>query len=194
MQTSETSPRLQPPGGGLPAPERFVLGLLVSSSRWWMPRERAARSFRSQADRVLQIAGSLPPERAGKPVLVRRLAGIEDSSRFWSVYMVLDHLRIVDDAMASLIESLVAGKPFGRVVSVADVKPRPGCGPEVMEEFSRAAREFLERTGKIPDLRTPLRQDHPWFGPLDAAAWHRLAALHHGLHRRQIERILSGLR
>jgi len=34
---------------------------------------------------------------------------------------------------------------------------------------------------------------HPWFGPLDAAGWHALAAGHMAIHRVQIERILQGL-
>ena len=31
-----------------------------------------------------------------------------------------------------------------------------------------------------------------WFGPLDAAGWHALAAGHMGIHRVQIERIVKG--
>jgi len=43
-------------------------------------------------------------------------------------------------------------------------------------------------------LRTALKYKHPWFGPLDAAGWHTMAAWHIGLHRGQVERIVEGLR
>ena len=41
--------------------------------------------------------------------------------------------------------------------------------------------------------QTAARYRHPWFGPLDAAGWHALAATHMGVHRRQLERILAAL-
>jgi hypothetical protein len=31
-------------------------------------------------------------------------------------------------------------------------------------------------TGPVPDMNTSLRHTHPWFGPLNAAGWHALAA------------------
>ena len=46
----------------------------------------------------------------------------------------------------------------------------------------------------VKDLNTSARYAHPWFGPLDAAGWHALAAGHLQIHRQQIERIVEGLR
>lgn len=58
----------------------------------------------------LEAPGSgLPPLELliGKErVLIKRITGIEDSSRFWSVYMVLDHLLIVDRLTIKIMESL----------------------------------------------------------------------------------------
>jgi hypothetical protein len=45
----------------------------------------------------------------------------------------------------------------------------------------------------IADLKTALRFPHPWFGPLDAAAWHALSATHLGIHRDQIAEITRRL-
>ena len=42
----------------------------------------------------------------------------------------------------------------------------------------------------LPSLKKAARHSHPWFGPMDAAHWHALAAVHNGLHRRQIVSIL----
>jgi hypothetical protein len=47
---------------------------------------------------------------------------------------------------------------------------------------------------RAPELKTALRYEHPWFGPLDAFGWHALAAGHIRIHREQIERIVAKLR
>ena len=56
--------------------------------------------------------------------------------------------------------------------------------------FAASCGDYLRVEKSIPELKTPLRYEHPWFGPLDAAGWHALAAGHMGIHRRQLENIL----
>jgi hypothetical protein len=52
---------------------------------------------------------------------------------------------------------------------------------------------LLAAVAAAGNLKTELRYAHPWFGPLDAAGWHTLAAGHLGIHRVQIEQIIQGL-
>jgi hypothetical protein len=56
-------------------------------------------------------------------VLINRIARIEDSSRYWSVFMVLDHLRIVDEGITRIVEELTNDRPFAREVRIQDAKP-----------------------------------------------------------------------
>ncbi|MBX3389322.1 MAG: hypothetical protein KF691_07680 [Phycisphaeraceae bacterium] len=49
---------------------------------------------------------SLSAGAAAERVLIPRLRGLEDSSRYWSVWMMLDHLRIVNSQVAMVIASL----------------------------------------------------------------------------------------
>ena len=64
-------------------------------------------------------------------------------------------------------------------------------GLEVRDKLiARSALLDFEIKG-LETVRTKLRHAHPWFGPLDAAGWHAMAAMHMGIHRKQIERILS---
>jgi len=186
--------RLQPPGAGLPYAELLLARAGLGLAQLLTSRHRAAARFRAEGELSRHLARSLPPADAARPVLVPRLWGLEDSSRFWSVFMVLDHLRIVNDAVAAIIEHLAAGRPFPRVIGIADVKPRPGAGPETIDALDRADRNYLAVTGAVADLRTRLRYPHPWFGPLDGHGWHCLAALHQTIHRRQVERIIRLLR
>jgi hypothetical protein len=118
---------------------------------------------------------------------------LEDSSRYWSVWMTLDHLRIVHHSVGRVIRALTIGSvPPGRA-STADVKPSPGATHAVLAEYERSCDELLATVAEVPTLNTSVRYAHPWFGPLNAAGWHALSGGHLSIHRLQIERILAGL-
>jgi hypothetical protein len=158
-----------------------------------LSRRGAGRWFRSEADRMLALARALSPADAARRVLIRRLTGIEDSSRYWSVYMTLEHLVMVDGAMLGVIESLAAGRPVERVAAVADFKPPATADATSIDRFDALARDFSARTDALSGWDSKLTFKHPWFGPLRVPQWHRLAAFHHNVHRKQIERIIRGL-
>jgi hypothetical protein len=91
------------------------------------------------------------------------------------------------------MESLAAGRPVDRVVSTAAVKPGPTADAATIARFEATARDFLARIESLPDWGSTVSLVHPWFGALTAPGWHRLAALHHSIHRKQIERIVRRL-
>jgi hypothetical protein len=134
-----------------------------------------------------------PAEQRGTPYLISRVTGIEDSSRNWSVYMVLDHLRIVDDAIATIVQTLTIGGAVGRESRIQDVKPNRHAGVDTIERFTDAVKRYEGAVERLGALGRAARHAHPWFGPLNAHEWHCLAGTHHGIHRRQIERIKEGL-
>ncbi|MBM3981916.1 MAG: DinB family protein [Planctomycetes bacterium] len=190
MTRDTGEPQLQPPGAGLPRVELFVARVGFRVLNLVVSRRRASAWFRAEADRMLGLVRALDPERAARRVLVPRLAGLEDSSRYWSAYMVLEHLVLVDTGVRDVIGALVAGAAPGAVVNTADFKPAPTAGASAVARFEAVAREYLARVDAVPDLRTKVRFPHPWFGPLSAIGWHRLAAMHHRIHRKQLERIV----
>jgi hypothetical protein len=126
-------------------------------------------------------------------VLIRRPPGLEDSSRYWSVWMTLDHLRIVNSEMARVIGALTKGQQPAGQASTAAVKPSLEVSAAVVTGYEESCDALLAVVAAAPELKTAVRFAHPWFGPLDAAGWHALAAGHMGIHRVQIERILAGL-
>ncbi len=161
--------------------------------RRFSSRARLTRLFRDELELILELVGNCDPVAGSKPVLIDRIRGIEDSSRHWSVYMTLDHLRIVNEAIAVAIESLANGiVPEGRV-STADMKPPANRDASVIEAFEQACALYLSTIDNVVNLKTSARYPHPWFGPLDGAGWHAMAAVHMRIHRKQIERIISGL-
>jgi hypothetical protein len=183
--------QLQPPGAGLPAFELFVARMGFRLMRPFISRAGASQRFRAEADRILALARSLNPADAARRVLIPRVRGMEDSSRYWSVYMTLEHLVIVDTGITRTIEALTAGVVPQGTASTAAVKPSTDANADTIDRFEATVRDYLSRIDALPDLRSQARFAHPWFGQLTALNWHRVAAIHHGIHRKQIERIVQ---
>jgi hypothetical protein len=194
---SNNTPTLQPPGAGLPWWELLVARYLV------FPRAcrrlswaAAARLFQDEGARILAIYDALPAERLNERVLIRRFAGMEDSSRYWSAALTVEHLNIVGVGIRRTIDSLRRGEVPARTARVEDVKPRGETAPAVVRsEFVRLLADAASaEAGEPPIARGEgPRYAHPWFGPIDVYQWHCLLGIHQGLHRKQIEAIRSGL-
>jgi hypothetical protein len=193
MNQNTTTPQLAPPGAGLPWIERFIANLRI---RWKARRVTRASNqalFEQERDVMLKILADCPQDLLAKPVLIARLRGLEDSSRYWSLLMVADHLRIVNREVAGVITALAAGRVPQREASIAGVKPSVKVTPAVIDEFVTGCDSFTEAVAAVEDLKTAAQFSHPWFGPMDAATWQFMAAFHMTLHRRQMERIRAGL-
>lgn len=187
-------PPLAPPGAGIPWLERMVLkgGVRLYASR--TSQQAAMALFQRDAAEVIAMAESVSEEIGRKPALVPRLRAMEDSSRYWSPYMIVQHLDIIDRGVLMLVRGLAAGRSSDKVTGTADVKPSPDAGPDVVGKFRETVAAWQSKLAEIPDLKTRLRHPHPWFGPLDAHAWVCVAALHHGVHLKQMKLVLRDAR
>lgn len=193
MATTVPRVQLQPPGAGLPAYEFAWLRPGFHLICAVLPQGAALALFKSEGERVLSLAQSVSTEQGAAPVLIDRVIGIEDSSRGWSVFMALDHLRIVNEGIASIIEALSQDRGFSQEVRIQDVKPSPASGPNTIDRFVASVANYEAVVARLGKLGRHLRHAHPWFGPMTAHDWHCLAGIHQLVHRRQIERIKSGL-
>ncbi|MEM1059061.1 MAG: DinB family protein [Verrucomicrobiota bacterium] len=162
--------------------------VLAATTTW----EKATARLRREADRCLALTAPLDEATLRRPVLIKRIRGIEDSSRHWSPAMTLRHLVIVGEGIAGIIKDLRQHERPDRAVRIQDVKPEPECGPEQRRAFDLHVRRYLKRTAEPPrreELTTT--HAHPWFGEMNAHQWHVLASAHVAVHRRQIEKILA---
>lgn len=186
-------PKLAPPGAGLPKLELFIARPVFSWLGRKATREGVNARFQKERDAVCSLVRSIDADAAARRVLIRRLPGMEDSSRYWSVWMTLDHLRMVHELVNRIIDALARGALPAEKVSTANVKPKLNVTAAVVTDYEKSCDDLLANVAAVPNLKTRARHEHPWFGPLDAAGWHMLAAGHLGLHRSQIERIIQGL-
>lgn len=188
-----SEPELAPPGAGLPWPELFLARGLFSFRRRVGTRQSFDLLFAKELEKIRRLVRDCDEELGSRRVLIARLPGLEDSSRYWSVWMTLDHLRIVHLAIAALIGELVKEVTPPGDASTAAVKPNVDVGREVISAFEASCEALSAAVSASPNLNTNARFTHPWFGPLNAAGWHALMGIHLGIHRKQIERILAGI-
>lgn len=188
-------PQLAKPGAGLP----FFEALLV---RWYVgpfqsrkaDKDKNLRLFAMIGARLLKEAASVPEGQRDQRVLVPRMRGIEDSSRFWSANETLEHVMITGEGMRGIIALLAQGKTSDYVVDIANFKPKGKyAGGDARADFKK----FLAETA---DLLAPIKiadegptHLHPWLGPFNALQWTWLLAGHGGLHLNQLVAIKKGL-
>src|SRR6188768_2132871 len=106
---TEAEPQLAPPGAGLPRLELFVARRLFASRLKRGNREDFNAHFRKERATIAELVAGCDAESAARRVLIDRPRGLEDSSRYWSVWMTLEHLRIVHHGITRTMEALAAG-------------------------------------------------------------------------------------
>ena len=187
-------PQLAPPGAGLPKLELQIARLLFAFKLRTGSRDAFNARFKRERETIQRLMYFLEESDGARRVLIQRPRGLEDSSRYWSVWMTLDHLRIIHNAVIRIITALTEGMALPGQASTAAVKPDPDVTAAIVAGYEQSCDDLLAKVARAGDLNTAARFAHPWFGPLNAAGWHALAAQHLGLHRVQIERIIAGLR
>ncbi len=187
-------PSLAPPGAGLPKIERFIANAMIRWNARRTSREETADLFATERAGIVKLLSGVGEQAWHQPVLIKRLPGLEDSSRFWSLLMVVDHLRIVNEQIGGVIRCLSAGTLPQQAADIAKVKPSENVGVEVITSFEQGCDDFIATVASVTDLKTSMTFDHPWFGAMDAWTWHFMTAFHMRLHRKQMEHIIANMR
>ena len=192
--TTDT-PKLAPPGAGLP----FIEGLIAKY--YFYPREMRKFKWRrsldrmiTETDRIIAIAEKLTPEQFTQPVLIPHIVGMEDSSRFWSVAMVMEHLIITMRGMTQIVEAIAAEKELNVTTSTAAVKPRGGAVEKsvMIKNFNAATYEAVARLMPFADSASEkYKVLHPFFGLIPAKGWVFVLGEHQSIHRRQVNEIIK---
>lgn len=184
------TPNLAPAGAGLPKPEAFLIRHLVFPSlRLRLSREKSVALFENSGRQILALTEGLDLDELTRPVLIKRLRGMEDSSRNWSVEQTMEHIQVVTAAALFIIIKLEANRPLDLPVRTEDVKPNGGLGLERVRSFQDYLAETPTRLAKL-EFTSQATHSHPWFGEMNSLDWLRLLAFHQDLHLKQIQEIL----
>jgi len=182
-------------GGGLSSGRAFFLKylgfpLLNSIISW----DRALDIFEKEGEKVLSLARFMEKDKLFERVLVPKLFGLEDNSRYYSVAMVLEHLVVVGTALQNRIPSLSQGKSLDKEIKIEDYKPYMEIDNTIINQYEIFLHSFRKEVEeKVDNIFLENRHEHPWFGELKAKDWSVMGAIHQIVHRRQIEAIIRGL-
>jgi hypothetical protein len=189
-----TEPVLEKPGAGLPFHERlaaryFLMPYYSKRTSW----DESVARFEKEGNKILARLKALSKEQRTRRVLVDRIQGIEDSSRYWSVAMTVEHLMIVGEAASEGMVLLSQGKVPPGEVRIENVKPKGSLDPMQLDDRYR---EFLvhykrKLEEKIVDRNSKTKLYHPWLGPMNVGQWNWLMGSHQAIHRKQIDLILA---
>jgi hypothetical protein len=183
--------QLAPPGAGLPFPENLIARVLLGMKRLTGNSDGFTSHFIRERKAIRALINDLDETTLERRVLIPRPRGLEDSSRYWSVLMTLDHLRIVHHAFIGVIGTLSKEQVPEGEASTAAVKPDPAVTMDVIDGYEASCDALLAMIATVKNFKTCTRFPHPWFGAMDAHGWHALAGGHMSIHRVQIERILA---
>ncbi len=180
-------------GKGLPAIDALFLRhvgfpLLKTFMSW----DAGMNLFEREGAKILRDVKALDKQVLFEKVLIPRIAGIEDNSRYYSPAMVLWHLIYVGGTIRDGIISLSKNEKLDFVVKIEEFKPFVEISPDIVDEFERflgSYRGTLEAKVEDKDIRN--YHAHPWFGPLNPHQWLIMAAVHQVVHGRQLRKILA---
>ncbi len=191
-------PTLAPPGAGLPWLENFVLRyfyfpMKLKQTTWNDNLDRLQRETRN----IINICEELSEQEFQTRVLVNRLRGMEDSSRFWSVALAIEHLMITISGMTQIASELAQDHKLSVDTNTALVKPKQEDVTNKLTMLTRL-REATDKSVTELEAFSQNHSDqykvkHPWFGPIAAEGWVWTLAQHQALHRRQIQLIVEQL-
>jgi hypothetical protein len=189
--------KLAPPGAGLGFMTelflKYYVNPFVTRKVTW---EECEESFTKNHNRILDTLKNIPQESYETKVLVPPQKGLEDSSRFWSAKMVVEHLLIVGTQIQDAIIRLSHEEKIDRLVGTAEMKPKGDSNIQItLETFRKFAQEVpsqLNQNVKNKESRATLK--HPWFGEFNSKQWYWVLGVHAGVHNKQLKAIIAGLK
>lgn len=188
-----SSPKLDKPGAGLPWYEalaaRYILFPKLQRSTSW---QQGADFLTKENHRILNLIEGRAEVELSQRVLIPRIRGMEDSSRYWSVAMTLEHLLITGRGMSMIASELSQGVYSDFMVDVALVKPQGQQSvAQILESFKEFTKnEPTQTLSQLKDRQAEGTKLHPWLGRLNAHGWFILMGMHTNIHRKQIAAIL----
>ncbi|MBY0405495.1 MAG: hypothetical protein K2X66_16455 [Cyanobacteria bacterium] len=192
--TPATTVQLQPPGKGLPFLEQILSHyVLLPLACTVMSNKEAIETLVIEGQTMVRWIEAASEEEIQSPVLIPKITGIEDSSRYWSALMTLEHLNITSNLMAKTIEALTRGEQSALPVArVEAVKPHTELQKEkVIQAYQLFLNTYPDKMNSlVPHFSKENRHQHPWFWKLNAHEWLCINALHHRIHKKQVKLIL----
>jgi len=156
---------------------------------------RQTKRFEASASQILQTVNDHDYDMLSRTPRIPRLMGMRRTSREWSVFMVIDHLRRHTDFVLQEMRSLLTDS--------GGISQRPSfhyfvpddAGAECIDQFQDSVWQYLGFVGNLEESRDHRRStgsiEHPLLGRLNLVRLNAYAGFHLSIHRSQIQKILA---
>lgn len=175
---------------------KLLLKSAVQTLFFFTGRNRAQAQIIDLKARYNELAKTLAPEMGATPVRVPSMPGVDENMRNWSFYQLLEHNRLVNQAITATTEQLARDLPLSGAATInpaTDVLPAENSGPDELAHFNRSVERHLRIVATLGKLRGTRTSHHPLFGSFDAHKWNCMFAFHLRIHLRQAKTIVGRL-
>ncbi len=196
MQTKEDikiQNNLEKPGHGLPKIDAIFLKYIgFPILKTFISWDNAMKFFEYEGKEIINLVKDLPKDKLFKKVLIPKIFGIEDNSRYYSPAMVLWHLLYVGETLQEGIVNLSKNEKIDFTVKIENFKPFVEINEDIVEKYDN----FLNNYKKSIETKVENKYinnclSHPWFGCLNPHQWLLMSAIHQMVHKKQIKKILK---
>ena len=149
-----------------------------------------------ETQKIVLISNTLTEQDFQTRILIPRLRGMEDSSRFWSVALTIEHLCVSLSGMSNIASELAKGNRIEVDTGTANIKPKQenlSTKPKMLEKFETLVKETVDILSVYETPSEKHKVHHPWFGNISANGWVWTIGQHQSLHRKQIQMIVERL-
>ena len=129
------------------------LNVVFKTSAAVFSDRQASRLFRRDSVELLRLADDDESYDVFQILMIPRVIGIEDSSRNWSVMMVLEHLCLTNRDMLRIIKALVDGIVPRGEVDIAMYKPIARCRLRCAGSFHELTKDYIATIERLLESR-----------------------------------------
>ena len=154
-------------------------------------------NFEKQADQLLKSVNEHDYDLLGTYGSIPGLVGLRHESCSWSVFMVIDHLRLHTEFLLNSMRSLIVANELTAPSPAVQYWRPEDAGADCLDHFQDSVWQYVAFANNLVESgqhRHPTGAiRHPQYGLLNVKRLSVYGCHHLGLHRRQIQAILASI-
>lgn len=154
-------------------------------------------AFEKQANQILSTAAEYDYDLLGMQNTIPPLVGLRHESCSWTVYMVIEHLRLHTDFLLEAIRSLIVNNELRAPTPAIRYWQPEDVGPESVDRFQDSVWAYVGFANNLVESRKHRQATgsirHPLYGLLDVKRLSVYSNHHINIHRRQIQAIIASI-
>jgi len=154
-------------------------------------------AFEKQANQILSTVAEYDYDILGMPETISPLVGLRSESCSWTVYMVIEHLRLHTDFLLEAIRSLIINNELRAPTPTIRYLRPEDVGAESVDRFQDSVWAYVGFANNLIESRKHRQSTgsirHPLYGLLNVKRLSIYGQHHISIHRRQIQAIIASI-